>query len=60
MKIAENTWLDAYNIDVKFLNDKYGFDRKLASDLIKDISKGNFESGENNIFALKNGEHFDI
>ena len=46
MNNTEDTWLDAYNIDVKFLNDKYGFDRKLANELINDIIKGNFESEE--------------
>tara|TARA_R110000787_G_scaffold275132_1_gene383567 strand:+ start:2595 stop:2741 length:147 start_codon:yes stop_codon:yes gene_type:complete len=44
MSNAEDNGLDAYDIDVKFLNDKYGFDRKLANELIKDIMKGNFES----------------
>ena len=34
MNNAEDDGLDAYDIDVKFLNDKYGFDRKLANELI--------------------------
>ena len=44
---SEDNRLDAYEIDVKFLRDKYGFDIMLASELIKDIIKGNFESKEN-------------
>lgn len=47
MTPTEEARLDAYEIDIRFLNDKYGFDRKLAGELIRDILKGNFESKEN-------------
>ncbi len=31
-------------IDIRFLNDKYGISREVAIELITDIIKGNFES----------------
>ena len=35
--------LTAIEIDIRFLNDKYGISRELAIELITDMLKGNFE-----------------
>lgn len=40
-------------IDIRFLNDKYGISREVAIEIITDIVKGNFESDKQGQWDLR-------
>lgn len=52
MTDSEEKRLDDYNIDIKFLKDKYGFDESVCIKLVKDILEGNFNSKKKQVALI--------